>query len=522
MCANKGSDEKRPLLTLIDGGTNEEPNEPSAVVEAGDSCSVGGEPHGSSDEPDGPGFPAAPPEDAGMTPAGDAESRRAPSGLVDLGFLTKNSSVDEINAAVRKWAAQAVRLPLVEIVGQKGEAARLLRAVGVRCAGELAQAALAEAQKTAEDATSEDRDSVCVVEGMVEGTPWSEPVDGRELAKEIEAYVRKYVVLPDDNAVVPLVLWPLAAHAHDCFEVFPILVISSAVLRAGKTTVLMVLAVLLPRVLFTSNTTAAALFKAIGLFKPTILVDEGDTFLSGDEALRGLMNSGHIRSLAYVTRANGTYSTWAPKVIALIGSVPKTVEDRSITITMQRRAPNETVERFRLDRLQEHEDLRRKAARWTQDHAEELRKADPEIPSQMDSDRARDNWRPLLALADEIGGDWPRRTREAAVAFSRADETFDEEPRILLLKDLEGLFRSQRVDRLESRKIVKWLTAMPERPWGNYLRGQPLTPQDLAAMLKPFRVISRKWTVHGAIKRETKRGYLLADLRDLFARYVAK
>jgi putative DNA primase/helicase len=442
--------------------------------------------------------------------------------LAAFGFLTKDSSVDEINAAVREWAAQAVRLPLVEIVGQKGEVVRLLRAVGVRCAGELAQAALAEAKKTMEDTTSEDTDSVCVVEGIGEVMPWSEAVDGRELAGEIEAYVRKYVVLPDENAVIPLVLWPLAAHAHDSFQVFPNLVISSPVLRAGKTTVLMVLAVILPRVFFTSNTTAAALFKAIGLFKPTILVDEGDTFLTRDEALRGLVNSGHIRSLAYVTRASGTYSTWAPKVIALIGSVPKTIEDRSITIAMQRRAPNEIVERFRLDRLQEHEDLRRKAARWAQDHAEPLRGADPEVPGEINSDRARDNWRPILAIADEIGGEWRRRAREAAVALSGADETFDEEPRTLLIKDLDGLFRSQRADRLESRKIVKWLVAMPERPWGNYRHGRPLTEQNLAEMLKPFRVRSQSWVVPGAVKREWKRGYLLADLRDLFGRYVPK
>ena len=521
MCANDGSDE-RPLLSLIEGGTSQDPKEPSATVEAGGSCSVSGESDCSSCEPDVPLVSAAPSEDVNATPPEGTEVRHIPSGLAAVGFLTESSSFDEISAAMRGWAAEAVRLPVVEGVAQRSEAMRLLQGVGVRSAGRLADAAIAEARKAMDDSAGEDTESVCEVEGIGEIMPWSEPVDGRELAAEIEAFVRKYVVLPDENAVVPLVLWPLAAHAHDCFQVFPILVVSSAVLRAGKTTVLMVLAVLLPRVLFTSNTTAAALFKAISSFKPTILIDEGDTFLAGDEALRGLVNSGHIRSLAYVTRASGTYSTWAPKVIALIGSVPKTVEDRSITITMQRRAPNETVERFRLDRLQEHEDLRRKAARWAQDHAEQLRQADPEIPGEIDSDRARDNWRPLLAIADEIGGDCPRWARKAAVAFSRADETFDEEPRILLLKDLEGLFRSQRADRLESSKIVKWLAAMPERPWGTYRRGQPLTMQDLAALLRPFRVTSKKWTVKGAVKRETKRGYLLADLRDLFARYVVK
>lgn len=520
MCRNEDSDEKRPSLTLIDGGTNEKRKELSDVAEARGSWSASGDDDGSSSNSDAAGVQTAAPDDEKVAPLGGSEGRHVPVSLAAVEALTRTSSAGEISGAIREWATQVVRFPVVEALAQRTEAMRLLQAAGVRSASRLVEAAIGEAQKSMDDSAGED--TACEMEGIGEVMPWSEPVDGRELAADIEAFVRKYVVLPNESAVAPLVLWPLAAHAHDCFQVFPILVVSSPVLRAGKTTMLMILAALLPRVLFTSNTTAAALFKAISLFKPTILIDEGDTFLAGDEALRGLINSGHIRSLAYVTRANGTYSTWAAKVIALIGSVPKTVEDRSIIIAMQRRARNEIVERFRLDRLQEHEDLRRKASRWAQDHAEQLRRADPEIPVEINSDRARDNWRPLLAIADEIGGEWPRRVREAAVTSSSADEAFDEEPRTLLLKDLEGLFRSQGADRLESRKIVKWLAAMPERPWADYRHGQPLTEQNLAELLKPFRVKSQKWVVPGAVKREWKRGYLLADLRELFLRYVAK
>jgi len=91
--------------------------------------------------------------------------------------------------------------------------------------------------------------------------PWPEAVDGRELASEIEAFLGKYVVLPGPNDLLAVILWVLAAHAHDCFNVFPILLISSPVKRAGKTTLLMLLSVLVPRVFYTTDTTAPALLR---------------------------------------------------------------------------------------------------------------------------------------------------------------------------------------------------------------------------------------------------------------------
>ena len=44
---------------------------------------------------------------------------------------------------------------------------------------------------------------------------------------------------------------------------------------------------------------------------------------------------------------------------------------------------------------------------------------DPLVPSEL-HDRAADNWRQLLAIADAAGGDWTRRAREAALASSAA------------------------------------------------------------------------------------------------------
>ena len=112
-----------------------------------------------------------------------------------------------------------------------------------------------------------------------------------------------------------------------------------------------------------SNISSASLFRAVEEFRPTLIIDEAETFLKENEELRGILNAGHRQSNAYVIRTVGDdhkprfFSTWCPKAFALIGRLPDTLEDRSIVIPMRRRAAGETVERLRLDRL-DLEDLK--------------------------------------------------------------------------------------------------------------------------------------------------------------------
>src|SRR5262249_16474230 len=151
------------------------------------------------------------------------------------------------------------------------------------------------------------------------------------------------------------------------------------------------------------NITPAALFRAVERFQPTLLVDELETFLEGHEELRGVLNGGHVRRGAKVVRTVGEdfepriFSVWAPKALAYIGRLPGTLEDRSIRIPMRRRAQGEVLERFRIDRLEDFQPLRRRSTRWSQDNLPSLRISDPIVPAQLD-DRAADNWRPLFAI----------------------------------------------------------------------------------------------------------------------------
>ena len=279
--------------------------------------------------------------------------------------------------------------------------------------------------------------------GFEDPEPWPEPVDGAALLRDLAAVLNRYVALPL-HADVAAALWSVHAHALDAADTSPILALISPEKRCGKTRTLSVLGRLVPRPLPTSNITPASLFRSVDLYSPTLLIDEAETFLGEREELRGILNSGHYRDCAFVLRTTGDghevcrFSTWAPKVIALIGRLPDTLTDRSIVIPMRRRAPDEQVERLRLDRTGAFTELCRRARRWAADRLAELRAADPDVPSEM-SDRAADNWRPLLVIADLAGGEWPQRARQAALSLSGVADSQDGE-REQLLGDIRAIF----------------------------------------------------------------------------------
>ncbi|MBZ0160966.1 MAG: DUF3631 domain-containing protein [bacterium] len=340
------------------------------------------------------------------------------------------------------------------------------------------------------DGATDEADSQPVV--LADPDPWPTPVDGADLLTAIEKTLTRFVILPRD-AFIAIALWVLHAHVLKAFSLSPILAVLSPTMRCGKSTLLSLLAVLLPRALSTSNITPAALFRSLERYKPCLLVDEGDAFLTLSEELRGILNSGHTRSGASVIRTVGDdfepkiFSTWGAKVLAAIGKLPPTVMDRSIVIAMQRKAPGESVERFRQSKLTELTPLCQQSARWAADNLAVLRDAEPSVPGQL-NDRAADNWRPLLAIADLIGGEWPTRAREAALTLS--GETVQEESHhgVTLIGDIVAIFEARDTDRLSTTDIIADLVKLEERPWSEWRHGKPITPRGVASLLRPFKI----------------------------------
>jgi hypothetical protein len=133
------------------------------------------------------------------------------------------------------------------------------------------------------------------------------------------------------------------------------------------------------------------------------------------------------------------------------------------------------------------------------------------------NDRAVDNWRLLVAIADQAGGEWGERARAAAVELAAAAEADEESIGTLLLADIRTIFRKQGTDRLSSGALVDALTFLEERPWAEWRSGKSLTKSGLASLLRKFGIAP------GTIRLDhgrTAKGYKLAAFAEAFERYL--
>jgi hypothetical protein len=339
-------------------------------------------------------------------------------------------------------------------------------------------------------------------------------------------------VILSQGAADACALWSVHAHALDAAQAAPRLNANSPTERCGKTILLGVMGLLVPRPLPTSNISTSAIYRAVEAAKPTLLIDEADTFLKKNEEIRGIINSGHTRASAFVIRnvdVNGSieprrFSTWVPMVIAGIKGLPRTIADRSITIPMRRKRKSEKVEKHTTNAATERlQTLARRSARWAADHLQELSAAEPVAPEAL-NDRAADSWAPLLAIADVAGGEWPERARKAALELSGEDAVDDPDNiGTTLLADIRAIFAAIGAKKLSSKELVSALVAMENREWAEFGHAKkPITAHRLSALLRPFDIrpktirISNDPTAEG----DTPQGYRLSDFADAFSRYL--
>ena len=132
---------------------------------------------------------------------------------------------------------------------------------------------------------------------------------------------------------------------------------------------------------------------------------------------------------------------------------------------MQRKRKSETVDRLRRIDNDDFAMLRRQALRWCEDNLKTLSTADPAVPDPL-NDRAADNWRPLLAVADRAGSEWPKRARDAALVLS-GDSVDGGSIRTQLLADIRLLLNDETMKGLTSEAIIAELVKKPDRPWAD-------------------------------------------------------
>lgn len=331
----------------------------------------------------------------------------------------------------------------------------------------------------------------------------------------------RYVAFSTTHQPIAASLWIAHTWALHASDATPYMMITSPTKRAGKTTLLELLALLVREPFHCVQPSEAVLFRELDSTQCTLLLDEVDAIFGpkarDQEGLRGILNAGHRRGAA-VSRCEQhgkkfmtvRFQVYGAKAFAAIGRLPDTIEDRSIPIELQRRRRTEQpLERFRRRKVEiECIPIREALEAWATaaDLCEE-----PDLPDEL-SDRQQDCWEPLLQIADAAGGLWPAAARAAALALHHEDE--DEQLGVRLLGDIRDSFMPSE-DHLPSSYLLERLYAIEGSPWGDF-KGKGMTAHALARLLRPFKIKPQQRR-NGSTKL---RAYWRADFEDAWSRYL--
>ena len=338
-----------------------------------------------------------------------------------------------------------------------------------------------------------------------------------------ESFIRRFCILAD-AAYLPLGVWAVATHMPDAFETFPYFALLSPAKRCGKTRALEVLELLTSKAWRGTSATSAALFRMMEDV-PTLLLDEVEALGNSKpsesaQAVLAVLNAGH-RKGATVPRCVGPehevrhFPVYGPKAFAAIGTLPDTLADRCIHITMQRRTPSQSIDRFLQGRAKaDAEPIRESLAEWAETCKESVRQAYESMDDlKFLSDRDADLWMPLFAVCTVAAPERLGELRRCAVVLSGVKAAGDVEDSLplKLLADVQKVWRTE-ADRMTTATLLQRLKEITESPWG----ASELNANRLSAMLRPFEIASRQIR----IGNETAKGYLRTSLNEAFSRYL--
>lgn len=350
------------------------------------------------------------------------------------------------------------------------------------------------------------------------------------LLDSVERYLRRLVRFPSRQEVTALVLFVAHTWVIEAAQATPYLLVISPELRAGKTRVLETMELVVREPLRAVDITAAAVFQAIEAWHPTLLVDEIDAIWKARsdqaEAVRSVLNSGNRRG-AYVVRGTPEgepvkFSTWSPKMLAGIanGHLPDTIRDRAIVLRIERLRQDEHVDDlFPIDLAEPTAKLRELFENWAAHKVEALTqwRRSERIPG-VDA-RLQEAWDPLLAIAEDAGGDWPARARAAAMGLAKGRAEDAQTHGHVLLVALREIFKTE-TSPLASKTICTALNEDEELPFGGWSEGRGIAPRDLAKLLRPYGIKPRN--VRQAGWTGTAKGYHAEQFDEAWARYAAE
>jgi hypothetical protein len=335
--------------------------------------------------------------------------------------------------------------------------------------------------------------------------------------------VEQHIAITREECLA-VALWILHTYVYDRFRESPRLALLSPVNGCGKTTLLSLLQFLVRHGCSTANTTPAVIYYELERNPLTTwLIDEADNLdlhRQSNGVVRSVLNMGHTRGATVCRMVKGEplkIKVFAPLAVAAIGTLPFPLLRRSITINMQRPTADQKLQRID-DTSPEWVASRHQIEIWARRCS---LAPDPVIPPQL-RNRAGDNWRVLLAIADDLG--YGEAARAAAVKLS-ANRVYIE-PGVALLGDVLLVFQEKGVDRLTSKDLVAGLLGLNDGDWNEWCGPKEdqtphrLTQSELAAMLRPFHIRPRTiWPKGSRSGSRSSRGYTKASFQRAWDSY---
>lgn len=354
--------------------------------------------------------------------------------------------------------------------------------------------------------------------------PYSQEVDCNSLMNELIAAIRCYVVITEEDATV-VALWSMNTWCYQDFQRCPLLLINAPERECGKTQLLKVVEKLVFRPVETANITLAALFRVITNYRPTLLIDEADTFMEGKMEMAGVVNKGYEKG-GFVLRVETVgkemveraYLVYGPKAMAgimLERHLPSATMSRGIEIPLKRKTKDDSVERLRSADPKVFASLRSRILKFVLENRDAFAKGWEELPDEL-SDRQQDNWEPLLAIAHCLGEEWYRKACEAAVQNCR-ETTPVKSSSNQLLEDIREVLSAYKEKYIPSSDLLTKLHDDPDMDWCTYNHGKALTARQLARFMGAYGIKPKTVRMKSDY---TPKGYEVRDFEDAFARYL--
>jgi hypothetical protein len=112
---------------------------------------------------------------------------------------------------------------------------------------------------------------------------YEQPIDGTSLVSQIRTIIDRHMIFVCKGSSLVIALWSIGTHVFPAWRIFPRLFVTATDSGCRKTTLMDIIELLVHRAKKAESITAAAVYRMIEEYRPTLLIDEADVCVKGDD-----------------------------------------------------------------------------------------------------------------------------------------------------------------------------------------------------------------------------------------------